>query len=123
MKSDRYFSGDITVILPDGSRLPAKVVADHLWEPGKDIFRISFAQGAEMRTVESGEDFFEALKQLRLCLEQTGALLYCFGASENVYPSPMQKSMGPAISAYRMRLGSPALNRDIVDIFEADETV
>jgi hypothetical protein len=63
------------------------------------------------------------LKQLRLDLEKTDALLYCFGASENVYPSGMQKSMGPAVLAYKMRIGFPALRQDIVNIFEADETV
>jgi len=68
-------------------------------------------------------DFFEALKQLRLELEKTDALLHCFGASENVYPSGMQGSMGPAVLAYKMRIGSPALRQDIVNIFEADETV
>jgi len=68
-------------------------------------------------------DFFEALKQLRLELEKTDALLHCFGASENVYPSGMQRSIGPAVLAYKMRIGSPALRQDIVNIFEADETV
>ncbi|MFH0300063.1 hypothetical protein AAFX91_23090 [Bradyrhizobium sp. 31Argb] len=123
MEPERYFSGTITVILADGSRLPARVTADELFEAGKEIHRISLEQGGEVKTAESEEDFFEALRQLRLDLEKTGALLYCFGASENVYPSGMQKSMGPAILAYKMRLGAPALQRDIVNIFKADETV
>ncbi len=74
-------------------------------------------------TVESKRDFFEALRQLRLDLEKSGALLCCFGASENVYPSGMQRDMGPAVGAYKMTLGAQALRRDIVNIFEADETV
>jgi len=35
----------------------------------------------------------------------------------------MQRSMGPAILAYKMRLGSPTSRQDIVNIFESDETV
>ena len=122
MESERYFAGDITIVLADGSRVPAKVTADEIYVEGKEIYRISYEQGTEARTAESGEDF-EALKQLRLDLEKTDALLYCFGASENVYPSGMQKSMGPAVLAYKMRIGFPALRQDIVNIFEADETV
>jgi hypothetical protein len=123
MESERYFAGDITVVLADGSRVPAKVTADEIYVEGKEIYRISLEQGTEARTAESEEDFFGALKQLRLDLEKTDALLYCFGASENVYPSGMQRSMGPAVLAYKMRIGSPALRQDIVNIFEVDETV
>jgi hypothetical protein len=123
MERELYFSGEITVILADGSRLPAKVIADEILRAGKEIHRISLELGADVRTAESERDFFEALRKLRLELEKTGALLCCFGASENVYPSGMQRGMGPAISAYKMTLGAPALLRDIVDIFDADETV
>jgi len=123
MESERYFAGDITIILADGSRVPAKVTADEIYAEGKEICRISLEQGTEVRVAESEEDFFDALKRLRLDLEKTGALLHCFGASENVYPSGMQRSMGPAILAYKMRIGSPTSRQDIVNIFEADETV
>ncbi len=120
---ERYFSGKIVVIRADGSRLSANVTADEIVEFGKAVYRISFEQGAELRVFESDIDFFETLKALRLDLERSGALLYCFGASEDVYPSGMQRSMGPAILAYRTRVGAPAVREDIVDIFEADEAV
>lgn len=123
MESERYFAGDITIVLADGSRVPARMTADEIYVEGKEIYRIRLEQGTEVRTAESGDDFFEALKQLRQELEKTGALLHCFGASENVYPSGMQRSMGPAALAYKTRIGFPALLRDIVNIFEADETV
>ena len=123
MEAERYFAGGITIALADGSLKPARVVADEVLVGGKEIYRIVLEQGAEVRIAESEVDFFEALKHLRLALEKTGALLCCFGASENVYPSGMQRSMGPAILAYKMRLGFQALQRDIVNIFEADETV
>jgi len=123
MESEQYFAGDIAIVLADGSRVPAKVTADEIYVGGKEVYRISLEQGIEAKTAESEADFFEALKHLRLDLEKTNALLYCFGASENVYPSGMQRSMGPAVLAYKMRIGSPALRQDIVNIFEADETV
>jgi len=123
MESERYFAGDITIVLAHGSRVPAKVTADEFYVEGKEICRISLELGTEVRAAESEEDFFEALKRIRLDLEKTGALLHCFGASENVYPSGMQKSMGPAILAYKMRIGYPTSHHDIVNIFEADETV
>jgi hypothetical protein len=66
------------------------MTADEIYVEGKEIYRISLEQGTEVRTAESGEDFFEALKELRQELEKNGALLHCFGASENVYPSGMQ---------------------------------
>ncbi|WP_128970940.1 hypothetical protein [Bradyrhizobium tropiciagri] len=123
MQPDQYFSGEITVILADGTRLPAKVVADEIIEAGKEIHKISFELDGDVKTVESERDFFEALRLLRLDLEKTGALLCCFGASENVYPSGMQRDMSPAVLAYKMTLGAPALNRDIVNIFESDGSV
>jgi hypothetical protein len=123
VESERYFAGDITVVFADGSRVSAKMTADEIYVEGKEIYRISLRQGTEVTTAESEEDFFEALTELRQGLEKTGALLYCFGASENVYPSGMQKSMGPAVLAYKTRIGAPALRQDIVNIFEADETV
>ena len=123
MESERYFAGSITIVLADGSRELAKMTADEVLVGGKEKYRILLDRGAEERIAESEVDFFEALKQLRLDLEKTGALLCCFGGTENVYPSGMQRSMGPAVLAYKMRIGSPALRQDIVSIFEADETV
>jgi hypothetical protein len=76
METERYFSGEIDVVLIDGSCLPAKVTADELWGGGKEIYRVSFQQDTEVRVAEAEEDFLEALKRLRLDLEKTGALLY-----------------------------------------------
>jgi hypothetical protein len=123
MQSEQYFSGDIMVVFADGSRELAKLTADEVCVDSKEIHRISLQQGGKSQTAESDIDFFEALKLLRLELEKSGILVACLGASENVYPSGMQRSMGPAILAYRMSLGSPALQKDIVNIFDADETV
>jgi hypothetical protein len=122
MPTERYFTGDIFVVLVDGSRSPARITADEIIEGEKEIYRVALEQGTEARMAESEHDFFEALKRLRLQLEKDGALLHCFGASENVYPSGMQRSMGPAILTYKMKIGSATSREDIVNIFETDET-
>ncbi|MGJ4951950.1 hypothetical protein [Bradyrhizobium sp. HKCCYLS20291] len=123
MSVERYFDGEIDVLLADGSRVHARVTADEIMTEGKEVYCISLVQGSEVETAQSDVDFFEALIELRLELEKRGALLCCFGASENVYPSGMQRDMGPAILAYKMRLGQPSLTKDMVNIFYADETV
>jgi hypothetical protein len=123
MPTERYFTGDIFVVLVGGSRSPARITADEIIEGNREIYRVALEHGTETRMAESEYDFFEALKRLRLQLENDGALLDCFGTSENVYPSGMQRSMGPAILAYRTKIGSPASREDIVNIFETDETV
>jgi hypothetical protein len=123
MDFERYFAGEVAIILAGGSRVPATITADEARANGKEIYRISFQQGADLKVADSEIDFFEALTQLRQELEKAGALLCCFGASEDVYPSGMQRSMGPAMLAYKMRMGFPSARQDIVNIFEADETV
>jgi hypothetical protein len=79
MEPERYFSGGIDVVLIDGSRVSATVTADELLEDGREVYRISFKQGNEVIVAETEEDFFEALRRLRLDLEKTGALLCSCG--------------------------------------------
>ncbi len=123
MEMERHFSGEIAVVLSDGSRLPAKVLADEISDAQRAFLRISFQLGDEVKFAESEHSFFGALIQLRLELEKTGRLLCCFGASENVYPSGMSLSMGTGILAHKTYLGLQGELKDIVNIFEADETV
>ena len=49
-------------------------------------------------------DFFEAFCRIRLELEQEHLLPLCYGASLDVYPSGMSRSMGAGLKAYRMKL-------------------
>jgi len=65
----------------------------------------------------SADDFFEALCAVRLQLEEEGLLLFCYGASLNVYPSGMARSMASGKMAYRMQAGKHARKADLVDIF------
>lgn len=64
------------------------------------------------------ENFFEAFQALRRYLEERHIQIMCNGAAINVYPSPMQLSMGVGRSAYKLYVGKPATTEDIVDIFE-----
>ena len=63
------------------------------------------------------DDFFDALCAIRLELEVEGLLLFCYGASLNVYPSGIARSMAMGKMAYRMQAGKHARTADLVDIF------
>lgn len=67
------------------------------------------------------ENFFYALLNLRKRLENKNIQIICNGAAKNIYPSPMQMSMGSGRTAYKLYIGKQASNSDIVDIFDYDE--
>jgi hypothetical protein len=69
------------------------------------------------------ESFFNALLELRKELEKRSIQIMCNGAAENVYPSPMQLSMGVGRIAYKQYLGQQARKSDIVDIFDCDNSL
>lgn len=66
----------------------------------------------------SDQDYFSAMCAIRRVLEQDGALLRCYGASRNVYPSGMSRSMGGGVKAYKLSMGSQAKLADLVSIFD-----
>lgn len=67
------------------------------------------------------ENFFIALQALRKELESKNIQIICNGAAKNIYPSPMQMSMGSGRKAYKLSMGQQAKNSDVVDIFDCDE--
>ncbi len=67
------------------------------------------------------ENFFSALQALRKELETKNIQIVCNGAAKNIYPSPMQISMGSGRKAYKLSMGQQAKNLDVVDIFDCDE--
>ncbi len=67
------------------------------------------------------ENFFSALQALREELERKNIQILCNGAAKNIYPSPMQMSMGSGRKAYKLSIGQQAKNSDVVDIFDYDE--
>ena len=71
----------------------------------------------------SGIDFFAAFQQVRMQLESEGLIPFCYGASLNVWPSGMCRSMGQGMLGYRLKLGSSTTREDIVRIFDAGPDV
>ena len=71
----------------------------------------------------SGTDYFEALIALRQQLEPTGVLFHINGASRNVWPSGMSRSMSLGLKAYRMRMGKQALLQHIVNTLDVDSDI
>lgn len=65
------------------------------------------------------DDYFEALVSIRRELEAEGLIPFCFGASLNVFPSPMARGMGGGLRAYRLKVGEPAKMSELVGIFDA----
>ena len=67
------------------------------------------------------DNFFQALQKLRKELERRDIQIMCNGAAQNVYPSPMQLSMGPGRIAYLLKLGQKAKIAEIIDIFDCQD--
>jgi hypothetical protein len=60
---------------------------------------------------------------VRRTLEAEGLLVNTYGASKNVWPSGMARSMGAGLKAYRMTPGKPSSLADLVPIFEVGPDV
>jgi hypothetical protein len=114
------FTRTVHLILKDGLRPEVTIDAEERLDGGKMLYTLALSWQEKTIVGTSERSFFDALRTLRLSLEKEGVLLDCLGASEDVYPSPMQESMGPALKAYRTQLGRQALSKDIVDIFDSD---
>jgi hypothetical protein len=69
------------------------------------------------------EDYFHAMQKIRLELEKDGIYLNCYGASKNVYPSPMSIDMGAGHKAYRLIIGEHARISSLVSIFDSGNDV
>ena len=66
------------------------------------------------------DDLFEAFLLAREQADTEGIKFLCNGAREDVYPSPMSRSMSGGLVAYELTLGQQALRKNMVRIF--DET-
>src|SRR5215813_5801720 len=105
---------EVTVNFRDGSQAAVNLRADDKSDGDRDLYTVQIEHGDLTAIGGSEIGFFDALRIVRGKLEEAGILLNCFGASEDVYPSPMQESMGPAVLAYRNYLGQQARLSDIV---------
>jgi hypothetical protein len=80
----------------------------------KDLIKLSVKYNNKI--ISSCEEFcFLAFQNLRKKLIESGIDLKCYGAKENVYPSPLMMFTS---KAYFLKLGKQAKNNDIVDIFD-----
>jgi hypothetical protein len=81
-------------------------------------WHLVFSGAGRTGVVFEGRDLFEALAGLRSTLEAAGDQLLCNGARRDVFPSGMSRSMGGGRKAYVLRLGTPAKQGDLVDLFD-----
>lgn len=71
----------------------------------------------------SADDYFDAFCLIRLKVEPERLIPFCYGASLNVFPSGMSRSMGSGLKAYRLAAGRQALSKDLVGIFDSGPDV
>lgn len=107
----------VNLELPRGEIIPAQFL---IWEEApedSEMVKVSLQFNAR-EIASTDEDFFSALCSIRRVLEKENGLLHCYGASRNVYPSPMSRQMGGGIKAYKMQMGAQAKLSDLVSIFD-----
>lgn len=79
------------------------------------FIEIDFGKLSEKRY--SGADLFECLDKIRQELEKDGHRVLCNGSRVDTYPSSMLRQMGGAKQVYRLTMGKPALNEDLLDLW------
>ena len=119
MCSESY---QIDVQTSDGNITPAELLVFEEVPGNPELVKLTLQfNGREISGIE--DDYFLAMYAIRRVLEQEGALLRCYGACKNVYPSGMSRSMGGGVKAYKLTLGSPAKIADLVSIFDTGPDV
>ena len=108
----------VDLIAPDGSITPGEfLIRDEATGNPDQVEVVLILPDQAFQAV--ADDCFEALILIRLELEAVGLLLRCWGASLNVYPSVMSRSMRIGDTAYKLALGCFARSADRVNIFES----
>lgn len=67
----------------------------------------------------AGENLFVTLSKFRMRLEQNNYRLLCNSARIDAFPSRMALEMGGGRKVYLLKLGVPAKQEDLVDVFGA----
>jgi hypothetical protein len=67
-------------------------------------------------------DFYECLRSFRRTIEPGGYRVLCQGARPSVFPSGMSRD-GGGMKAYALTLGQPALQKDLVSVFDPVDDV
>jgi hypothetical protein len=113
---------EVHLIAANGDTLKAEF---WLWdsEPhNPEFIRLSLRFGTTNITVKE-KDYFSAMCLIRLELEKQNLQLVCYGASKNVFPSPMSLGMGAGEKAYRLTIGEQAKINSLVSIFDSGSDV
>jgi hypothetical protein len=92
--------------------------AEVLYETDPVALSVHFADGSSIKS--SGSNLFECFSQIRASLPNI--VFLCKGAKRNVYLSRMSSQMANGLLAYELKLGEQALKKDIVNIFDHDES-
>lgn len=113
----------VAVRSPDGSTIQGAFL---MWEEAPDApdaVRLELSFEARAFSADSDEGYFEALSRIRQVIEPEGYRILCFGASKGVYPSRMSRTMGAGDKAYKLEMSRAATMKDIVSIFDMDDSV
>lgn len=116
-------SKPVEIVFSDGRIVSGEFT---LWEEAPDEnpdqVRLDLHFAGETVTAVA-DTFFDALVDIRKVLEGRGLRPKCFGACQDVYPSPMIRSMGSGEKAYRLKLCCQAKTEDLIPIFAFDPEI
>ena len=107
----------IVAILKNGVELPG-VLNDVTTADHRAQITLNYNQTSLTKTAD---DFFDALRQIRLELETQNAMILCNGARIDAYPSGMSRQMSLGRIVYLNQTGQPAKHKAaIFDKADAD---
>jgi hypothetical protein len=109
----------VVVLLPDG----AAAAGTFVLHEDADAVRLELNLEGRSFIADSVYGYFDAMSSIRSMIEPDGHRLLCFGASKHVHPSGMSASMGTGDKAFRLTIGKRASMSDLLDIFDADDSV
>jgi len=87
-----------------------------------DVIILKF-NGKNISEIVQGENYFDALCNLRIKLEEKNIRIVCNGSSLNVYPSGMALNMGSGQMAYMLKNGRHSSSKELVNIFDLDMSI
>ena len=117
-----HLQREIIIVDATGVKMPATISGDvrHWSEDGFSRRECRITLRYERGEVHGvGTDFFNAFCRIREQLAGSGIYPVCYGASRNVYPNGMSRSMGAGLKAYRLQMGRQAEQEDLVHIFDS----
>ncbi|MEM9446869.1 MAG: hypothetical protein AAGA18_16130 [Verrucomicrobiota bacterium] len=121
-EDDSFDQKEVSLLTQDNKSIEAKLLIYEESPENPELVQIGII--SEFFSGEkTGEDFFSVLCEIRKELENQGLRIKCYGASRNVYPSGMSRSMGYGEKAYKLTIGKQAKMQDLVSIFDDGQDV